>query len=324
MKNKSLVITGILGLVFLAAGNAQTTFKLAFNQSEHHPQYKALKAFGEKLKKQTNGEYVIDIAPNALLGDQRATAELVQNGIIQMALVANPIIENYNKDFAVIGLPYVYNNVKHQEAVFTSGVLDGLFKGTEVHGFKVVGAFTAGSRNIYTKKAIKTPSDLAGLKIRVMQSDTMKKMLDLMGGVGTPMPQSEVYTAVQQGVLDGGENNEVTYAGLKHYEIAPFFSYTNHLMVPDLVIINTDTYKKMSDKTKIIFNKLMKETVKEEFTVWNKSIIAAKKVAIANGATFSDVSIKAFQDNVSPLQTDVINASKMTQKVYSDIRALAN
>ena len=103
MKNKSLVITGILGLVFLAAGNAQTTFKLAFNQSEHHPQYKALKSFSEKLEKQTNGEYVIDIAPNALLGDQRATAELVQNGIIQMALVANPIVENYNKDFAVIG-----------------------------------------------------------------------------------------------------------------------------------------------------------------------------------------------------------------------------
>ena len=189
--------------------------------------------------------------------------------------------------------------------------------------FKVVGAFTAGSRNIYTKKAIKTPSDLKGLKIRVMQSATMKKMLDLMGGVGTPMPQSEVYTAVQQGVLDGGENNEVTYAGLKHYEIAPFFSYTNHLMVPDLVIINSDTYNKMSDKTKGIFNKLMKSTVIDEFAVWNQSIKAAKKVAIANGATFSDVSIKPFQDNVSPLQADVINASKITKKVYSDIRALA-
>ena len=198
-----------------------------------------------------------------------------------------------------------------------------LFKETEAHGFKVVGAFTAGSRNVYTKKPIKTPEDLSGLKIRVMQSDTMKKMLDLMGGVGTPMPQSEVYTAVQQGVLDGGENNEVTYADLKHYEIAPYFSYTNHLMVPDLVIINTDIYNKMSDDNKAIFNKLMKETVEEEFNDWENSVKAAKKVAIAHGAKFSNVLIKPFQDNVKSLQKDVINLSKMTKKVYSDIRSLA-
>lgn len=297
--------------------------KIAFNQSEKHPQYKALAEFGEKLKEQTNGAYKLEIAPNALLGDQRATAELVQSGTIQMAVVANPILENFNKDFAVIGLPYVYDSQDHQKEVFTSGVLSELFNSTESNGFVAVGAFTAGSRNIYTDKPVKTPEDLAGYKIRVMESATMKKMVDLMGGVGTPMAQSEVYTAVQQGVLNGGENNEVTYADLKHYEIAPYFSRTQHLMVPDLIIINNDIYNAMSEENKTIFKNLMNETVESEFAAWNENVDKAIKLATENGATFVDVNIKPFQENVKPLQDEVANSSETAKKLYDAIRELA-
>lgn len=331
MKKRLISMIGILGITMLMLGCEKnnegkvksTHLKVAFNQSENHPQFRALKTFGEKLEKETNGEYSLEISPNALLGDQKSASELVQSGVIQMAVVGNPVIENYNKDFAVIGLPYVYDSLEHQEKVFTSGILSNLFKSTDANGFKVVGAFTAGSRNIYTNKAIKEPNDLSGLKIRVMQSNTMKKMLDYMGGVGTPMSQSEVYTAIQQGVLDGGENNEVTYADLKHYEVAPYFSYTQHLMVPDLIIINSNIYNEMTDKNQEIFDKLMKETISEEFIDWNKSVEKAKKISIENGAIFVDVSIEKFQNNVKPLQEDVIKSSKLTKKVYSEIRSLA-
>lgn len=300
-----------------------TVLKIAFNQSENHPQYIALSEFGEKLEKETNGELVIEISPNALLGDQRATSELVQSGAIQMSVVGNPIVENYNKDFAVIGLPYIYDSQEHQKSVFTSGVLNELFASTSKNGFEVVAAFTAGSRNIYTDKPINTPADLAGYKVRVMQSDTMKKMLDLMGGVGTPMSQSEVYTAIQQGVLEGGENNEVTYADLKHYEVAPYFSYTQHLMVPDLIIINSDVYAEMSEANRTIFTTLMKETVENEFEVWNKNVEAAKAVAIENGATFVTVDIKPFQANVSELHDEVTSSSDNALKLYEAVRELA-
>ncbi|KID48821.1 hypothetical protein C095_08775 [Fusobacterium necrophorum subsp. funduliforme B35] len=92
--------------------------KVAFNQSEKHPQFKALKEFGKKLEAETKGAYKLEISPNALLGDQRATVELVQNGVIQMAVVGNPVVENFNKDFAVIGLPYLYDNLEHQKKCF--------------------------------------------------------------------------------------------------------------------------------------------------------------------------------------------------------------
>lgn len=298
--------------------------KVAFNQSENHPQYKVLEEFSKELETQTEGAYKLEISPNELLGDQRATAELVQNRVIQMSVVGNPVVESFNKDFAVIGLPYLYDSLEHQKKVFLSGVLDPLFESTASSGFEVIGAFTAGARCLYTDKPMTKPEDLKGYKFRVMQSDTMKKMVDYMGGVGTPMRQGEVYTAVQQGVIEGGENNEVTYVDLKHYEIAPYFSYTNHLMVPDLIIINEDLYKGMTPENRKIFDDLMYKTIENEFEIWNDNVEAAKKVATENGAKFIEVDIKPFQERVKPLQEEVANSSEMTKKIYKDVRALAN
>ncbi len=298
--------------------------KVAFNQSDKHPQYKALQKFSDELEKQTNGQYKLEISPNELLGDQRAATELVQNGVIQMAVVGNPVVESFNKDFAVIGLPYLYDNIEHQKKVFTSDVLNPLFVSVKDNGFEVLGAFTAGGRCLYTNKPMTKPEDLKGYKFRVMQSDTMKKMIDYMGGIGTPMAQGEVYTAIQQGVIEGGENNEVTYADLKHYEVAPYFSYTNHLMVPDLIIINEKFYNEMSSENKEKFDKLIKETIEEEFKVWNENVEKAKKLAIDNGATFVDIDIRPFQERIKPLQEEVAKRNEMTQKIYNDVRGLAN
>ena len=297
--------------------------KVAFNQSENHPQYKALTKFSNQLEEQTKGAYKLEISPNALLGDQRATAELVQNGVIQMSVVGNPVVESFNKDFIVIWMPYLYDNLEHQKKVFLSDVLEPLFKSVSSSGFEVIGAFTAGARCLYTDKPMMKPEDLKGYKFRVMQSDTMKKMIDYMGGIGTPMGQGEVYTAVQQGVIEGGENNEVTYVDLKHYEIAPYFSYTNHLMVPDLIIINEKLYNGMSSENRKIFDDLMKQTIENEFEVWNENVEAAKKIAIENGAKFIEVDIKPFQERVKPLQEEVANSSELTKEIYAKVRELA-
>lgn len=300
--------------------------KLAFNQSENHPQYKALSEMGEKLKEQTGGAYVLEIHPNELLGSQKDAFELVQNGSVQMAMVANSIVENVNKDFAVLGLPYIYDSQEHQKNVFTSGVLDQLFADTSAanNGFDVLTAFTAGSRCVYTDKPIHTPADLKGYKIRVMESPTCISMLNYMGGVGTPMSQGEVYTAIQQGTINGGENNEITYADLKHYEVAPYFSYTQHMMVPDLLVINTDIHNAMPDDVKEAFSKLIVETTEREFQLWNEQIDSAKKAAVEGGATFiEDVDIKPFQDACKPLHDEVCATSENAQKLYDAIRDLA-
>lgn len=306
---KKALLTTIAGATVSVSSMtfAATEIKAAFNQSDSHPQYAALAEFGKQLETATNGEYKVTIYPNALLGDQRASLELVQSGAVQMAVVANPLIENYDNTFTAIGMPFAYTGIEHQEKVFTSGVLDDLFASTKKFGFEVLTAYTAGSRNIYTKKDnVKTVADMDGRKIRVMQSNTMVEMLGCMGGTGVPMSQGEVYTAVQQGVLDGGENNEITYADMKHYEVAPYFSKTSHLMVPDLVVISDDFMNSLPKEDQATIRKLAKESTLDEFAKWNAKIGDARAVAEKNGATFLDVDVKQFQDSCKPLQNKLI------------------
>jgi tripartite ATP-independent transporter DctP family solute receptor len=300
-----------------------TTLKLAFNQSENHPQYKALSEMSDALYEATNGAYEIEISPNELLGSQKDAFELVQNGTIQMAMVANSIVENVNSDFAVLGLPYAYDSTEHQKKVFTSGILDDIFASTTANKFNVLAAFTAGSRCVYTDKPITTPADLAGYKIRVMEAPTSIAMLNAMGGVATPMAQGEVYTAIQQGIINGGENNEITYADLKHYEVAPYFSYTRHLMIPDLLVINAETLSGMSEENQQILKDLCKEYTEREFELWDEQLDTAIETAKTGGATFTEVDITPFQEAVQPVINDVINKSESAKALYDEIRALA-
>ncbi|WEM44723.1 TRAP transporter substrate-binding protein (plasmid) [Photobacterium sp. DA100] len=324
---KTLKLTAITAMVSATLGlstfaNAAIEIKAAFNQSDSHPQYEALQAFGQKLNEQTEGRYKLSIYPNELLGDQRAALELVQNGAIQMAVVANPLIENYDATYRVIGMPYVYSGPEHQEKVFTSGALDELFASTNRFGFEVLTAYTAGARSMYTKSApVNTVADMQGNKIRVMQSETMIKMLSCMGGTGVPMSQGEVYTAIQQGVLDGAENNEITYADLKQYEVAPYFSTTRHLMVPDLVVISSYFVNTMSKEDQKTLRRLAKESTPEQFKLWNDRISSAMETAKAHGASFNEVDITPFQESCQPLQQALAD-SPAQKALFQKIAAL--
>ena len=309
-----------------SATGAQTQTKVlqvAFNQSESHPQYKALESFSNAFYEATDGRYKFDIKPNELLGDQASTIEMVQDGAIDMSMIGGPLMENFNKDFAVFCLPFIYNDLDHQEKVFTSGLFDELFASTEDLGFRVAAALTAGFRSVYTDKPVYTPADLKGYKIRVMQSDTMLATLNAMGGIATAMGQGEVYTAIQQGVIEGGENNEITYNDLKHYEVAPEYTYTRHLAIPDFLIISSATYDSMSAEDQAAFDRLATEFAKEEFALWGDEVEKAKANAEANGAHFYEIDTTPFREACQSV-TDNLLQTDSQKALYQQIRDLAN
>ena len=175
----------------------QTVLKCSFNQSIDNPEAQTVVELSDKLYDATEGRYSIEVYPNEQLGPQKESLELVETGAVEMAVVANSLVENVNSDFAIIGCPYVYDSVDHQQKVFQSGALDELYATTESSGFTVLAAYSLGPRCVYGKKPVTSPADLAGMKIRVMQSDTMIKMMDTMGGIGTAMAQGDVYSAIQ-------------------------------------------------------------------------------------------------------------------------------
>ncbi|OYN89366.1 TRAP transporter substrate-binding protein [Parenemella sanctibonifatiensis] len=291
-------------------GGGKTTFRLAFNQTEEHPQYIAAKNMGEKLEERTDGRYGIRVYANEQLGSQNEVVQNVSAGTVEMMYIGGPVMESFNPDFIVFNLPYMFASIEAQDAVFSDESVMGDLKKSieESKRITVLSALFAGVRNVYGSKAVRTPADLGGMKIRVQQSDSQVKMLELMGGIPSPMGQGEVYTALQSGVLDGAENNETVFHALKHDEVAKFYSYTRHLMIPDYLLINTDKLNEMEEADRTVFLELAEEARVEAnegfLTFIDESIAAAKEV---DAEFIEDVDSEAFRTAVAPLVEQSIN-----------------
>ena len=326
MKKLGVVAVSTLALAvsgFVASANAaETVWKLAFNQPEGHPEMVAVQEFSKKLEAATNGKYAIEVFPNELLGSQKENIEMVQNGSLEFSLVAGSLLENWSPDFAVFNLPYVFKDYKHlQRVVKDKKIVGDLFKSIEPQGITVLCAQYSGTRNVYTKnKEVRTPADLKGLKIRVMQSDTMVKMLNYMGGTGTPMGQGEVYTAIQTGVLDGAENNEVTYYALKQHEVGPIYNLTGHLMMPDYIVTNTQFYNSLPAEVKDFFEKNLDGLVDDEFDRFQAQVSKSIEAAQKEGTKVIKADQDAFKKAVEPLIKEKVSTPS-AKALYDAVQA---
>ncbi|MGI5951292.1 MAG: TRAP transporter substrate-binding protein [Brooklawnia sp.] len=340
MKLSKMILTGVVGLlsISLAAcggngggegdaggGESQTVWKLAFNQTDQHPQYLAGVELGKQLEEATDGRYSIDVYPNEQLGTQSDVIQNLSDGTVELMYVGGPVMEGFNKDFIVYNLPYMFESIEAQQEVFRDPDLnDELFASIEESkSITVLAALHAGVRNVYNSKhAIQTPEDLDGLKIRVQQSDSQVRMIELMGGIASPMGQGEVYSALQTGVLDGAENNETVFDALKHSEVAKYYSYTRHLMIPDYLLISTKALDAMDDADRQAFLDLIpgiQDMADDGFKTFVAESIANSE---AIGAQFNDdVDAAAFKALVQPLIDESVNENDARKAMYEAIQA---
>lgn len=319
----AFTFAGCSGSVDKSADNQETKIiRVAFNQNEEHPQYKAMKELGDKFEEATNGRYKMVIYPNGVLGEQGSMAEFIRTGALEMAIVPCSVPEGYDSDFAIVGAPYLYKDMDHLRRATESGVFSELFHSTRKFNFEVLTIYTAGERNIYSDKPINSPDDLKGMIVRVNDSPTYLNMVKYMGGVGTVMSQSEVYTALQQGVIDAGENSERVYTDFKHYEVAPYYSYTKHIVHPDVVIASTNFLDNMSAEDRAIFDKLVLDSTNYEFDAFKESVEQGKKDAEAHGAKFVYPDVEAFREKCMPLLQSIADQSDVTKDIYNKVEAL--
>lgn len=304
-------------------GGGATTLRLAFNQTENHPQYIAFTAMGERLDERTDGALTIEVYPNETLGAQQEAIQLLQDGSLELAMVGGAQMENFSEDFIVFNLPFVFESQEHQRTLMNdSEIIGDLYGSLEDQSISVLAGLHGGVRNIYNAKGpVVTPEDMAGLKIRVQESDTHIEMLNLMGGSATPMAQGEVYTALQSGVLDGAENNELVYNDLKHVEVAPFYSYTRHLMVPDYLIANPSVLADMSEENRTIFEEELATAVEEEGALWGEKVTEAIAAAESGGAKINDdIDAEAFRAILAPFAEESVPDSESAQALYQATR----
>jgi tripartite ATP-independent transporter DctP family solute receptor len=299
-----------------------TTMKLALNQTEEHPSYIALQAFGERLTEATDGRWNIEVHPNSTLGDQAEYIQSVSSGVFDLAIVSAPQLENVSKDFVIFSLPTVFDSIDHQmEVLADDDVVGDLYTSLEdSNNITVVGGFTQGARSVYVKDgAAEQPDDLAGKKIRVQESPVFISMIEALEASPTPMAFGEVYTGLQSGVIDGAENNEISYFTQKHFEVAPFFSYTRHLIGADFLIINTPTLDTMSKEDRAAFDEGWEQTWQEHTELWASETEEAIAGAKAGGATFTEVDSDAFVDALEPLLKKFITTDSQ-QALFDAIR----
>ena len=300
---------GGLNLETVGSPDQTTYVKLALNQTESHPSYIALDHFSERFSERTDGRWEIDIYPNEQLGSQQEVVQFISSGAIEMAIVSGTQLENLNRDFQVLNMPTTFSDVDHQMDVIRNDEIVGDLFGSleQSSNISVIGGFTQGSRHIYNSiHPIVTPEDLAGQRIRVQESDMHLRMIGLMGGSATPMSYGEVYTAIQSGVLDGAENNEVSYVTQQHDEVAPYLSNTNHLVGLDYMIMRTDLRDAMSEEDRAIFDEEWDAAMVEHTELWEQETQASIEEAEAGGAQINDVDEQAFADALAPIADEFL------------------
>ncbi|SHM99769.1 TRAP transporter substrate-binding protein [Gracilibacillus kekensis] len=296
------------------SGSETRELRLAHNLSEDHPIHQALTTFVESVEEKTDGNTTIEIFPNGVLGSESEVLEQVQNGSVQMTKVSAGALESFSDEFAVFSLPYIFTSNEHYRNVMESDVVEDIYQSTADNGFVGFSYFDSGARSFYTVDTpIETPEDLEGLNIRVMDSQTAIDMVDLLGGTPTPLGYNEIYTSLQQGVIDGAESNPTALTTGQHGEVAKNFSYSEHTNIPDILIVSTDLWDSLSEEEKTAFNEAADETRKEHTELWNKALEEAVTEAKEMGVEFNEVDKEPFIEAVQPLHEEMKKDEKLAE-----------
>jgi TRAP-type transport system periplasmic protein len=296
----TLTAAGLTSTVTGCGGSGSSkdkTIRLGDTVNETNPEIAAEKAFGSRVEELTGHKYTVKVFPNSTLGDVNRMNEQVRQGTLQMtkSLISN--LTSFDKRLGILTLPYAFTT---QQQLFTALAGDlgkQVGKILEARDFKVLAFFDSGARNVYNKKrAIRTPDDLKGLRIRVPENAIAIDTFNALGAQATPLASNEVYSALQQGVVDGAENNPIFYVTNKHVEEAKYFSWTRHQFGIDLLLASKKWFDRQPAKIQDALVQAGQEAEKNERDLWSKETTTYATQAESKGAKLNDdVDFAAFQ-----------------------------
>jgi len=257
---------------------------LAHSLPQTHPVHKGILEFQKALELNSKGTLKVKIFPDAQLGSEREVLELLQIGSVAATKVSAATLSNFVPEYHLLGIPYLFRDKEHQFNVLEGPVGKSILAKGSKFWLRGLCYYDAGSRSFYTsEKAIRTPDDLKGLKIRVMNNQMAINMVNSMGGSATPLSYSELYTAIQQGVVDGAENNPPSFVSSNHYEISKYYTLDQHSSVPDVLLIGTKYWEKLSEEEKVWVQDAADVSAQAQKKFWNDSVDESMKIATEAG-----------------------------------------
>nr|WP_298681570.1 TRAP transporter substrate-binding protein [uncultured Dongia sp.] len=296
-------------LTSVAMGLALTSpaFAKEFRSSDVHPDdyptVMAVKKLGEIIAERTGGKHSVKVFGQSALGSEKDTVEQVKLGALDMVRVNVAAFNNIVPETIVPALPFLFKSKEHMRKTLDGPIGDEILSALEAQGYIGLAFYDSGSRSFYTvEKPIKTVADMKGLKLRVQQSDLWVMLIELLGGNPTPLPYAEVYTALKTGVVDGAENNWPSYESSHHYEVAKFYSLTEHSMSPELLVFSKAVWDTLPKEEQDIIRQAAKESVPYMRELWDAREEQSRKAVEAAGATItSDVDRAAFAAAAQPI-----------------------
>lgn len=266
------VATFALASIGCGKRDGATVLKLAHSLSTEHPVHKAIEFMARRAAELSGETLRIDIYPSEQLGSEREAIEQVQLGVLAMTKTSTGPMEGFVPAMKVYGLPYLFRDSEHMWKVLSGPIGKHLLEAGTPKGLKGLCYYDAGARSFYTTgRKIESPADLDGLKIRVQQSEMSRRMIEAMGGAPTPIDWGELYTSLQQGVVDGAENNPPSFFNSRHYEICKYYTLDEHLRVPDVIVISPKVWDDLSAEHQAVLRQAADDSVEFQRALWKQT-----------------------------------------------------
>jgi tripartite ATP-independent transporter DctP family solute receptor len=300
--SRSVVLVSCLILVggsfARGATRPEVILKLGHGLDTMHPVHKAMVFMAEKVREKSGGRMRVEIFPSEQLGNEKECIEALQLGYLAMTKTSSAPMEGFVPQMRVFGIPYLFRDAEHFWKVCNGPIGKKLLLSGESKRLRGLCYYDAGARSFYAEKPIRTPSDLAGMKIRVQSSIMSMKMVQAMGGSPTPIPWGELYTALDQGVVDGAENNTPSLRTSRHYEVCKYYSLDEHTRLPDILIISTRVWNQLSPEQQRILQEAVDESVEYQRKIWAEAEEADLKIVQEAGAQIIHPDKALFRESV--------------------------
>lgn len=294
------VLILLSALLTSCAGQSEVTIlKLGHALDTGHAVHKGMVHMAERLEVYSGGKMKIEIYPSGQLGSERQLVELLQIGSLAMTKVSSSPLESFVPEMKVFSLPYVFRDHAHFRKALDSEVGQSLLLAPEKVRLRGLGYYDAGSRSFYTTdKPVNSPADLKGLKIRVQKSQTSVDMIAAMGGAATPISWGELYTALQQGVVDGAENNPPSLYLSRQYEVSRYYSLDEHTFVPDILLMSLHIWNTLTEQEQGWLQQAVADSVVFQGQLWQQASDEALAAIEASGVEIIRPDKQPFMDAV--------------------------
>lgn len=313
--------SALAGVAMLAAfalpAQAQSvTLRSTDIHPDGYPTIEAVKYMGQLLEKRSNGRIKINVFHSAQLGQEKDTIEQTRFGVIDMNRINMAPFNNLIPATNVPSLPFIFRSVEHMRKVMDGPIGDSLLKEFEKHDLVGLAFYDSGSRSFYnSKRPINTPADMKGMKIRVQQSDMFVALVSALGANATPMNFGEVYSGLQTGVIDGAENNWPSFESTKHFEVAKFYSQTEHSLSPEVLVMSKKSFDKLPAADQALVRAAAKESVAKMRELWDAREKASEAKVKAGGAQVNSVQKQPFIDAMKPVYEKFVTDAKLKDMV---------